>query len=69
MKDVNTMKEKFESIPPKHLSYMKYNYKERIKRLEECIDVNFQFLCQVVSKNRSLFDFKQIVLFTNFLFF
>lgn len=56
------MKKNFEYIGNDYLKYMKTDYRERLKRMEECIDKNHRFLCDSVHDQQFLFNFKTKVL-------
>jgi len=61
MRGVQRMEQNFEYLGSHYQKYLKTDYTERIKKLEECIQKNFIFLCHIVHEQQFLFNFKQTV--------
>ena len=50
MKDVNKMENDFKSIGEKYLKCLSFNYKDRINKIKEGIELNEKFLLSIVNK-------------------
>ena len=50
MKDVIKMENDFKSIGEKYLNFLSFNYKDRINKIKEGIDLNEKFLLSIVNK-------------------
>jgi carnosine N-methyltransferase len=53
MKDVNKMENDFKSINQKYLNYLSFNYKDRINKIKQGIELNEKFLLSIVDKYSS----------------
>ena len=50
LKDVSKMENDFKSIGEKYLNYLSFNYKDRINKIKEGIEINKKFLFSIVEK-------------------
>jgi hypothetical protein len=57
MADLNRTKKNLSTLLPRYKPYLKNDPGEKIKRMEECIENNFQFVTQIVHEHLGLFDF------------
>ena len=53
LKDISKMENDFKSIGEKYLGYLSFNYKDRIDKIKEGIEINEQFLLSIVDKYTS----------------